>query len=100
MLDKIEGEYRRFAFTEDGISPRSRLGLENGVFWNTGDESDEYGHISEDPVNRIQMMDKRQKKVEQILTLVPKNDQAVVYGKSDICIVSWDRGWKTVLDYY
>ena len=49
LLDKIEGEYKRFAFTDDGISPRSRLGLDNGVFWNTGDESDEYGHITEDP---------------------------------------------------
>ena len=72
--------------------------LENGVFWNTGDESDEHGHISEDPVNRIQMMDKRQKKVEQILTLVPKNDQAVAYGKSDICIVSWGSPKGPILD--
>ena len=69
LLEKIDGDYKRFAHSPDGISPRSKLGLENGVFWNTGDESDEHGHISEDPVNRIQMMDKRQKKVEQILTL-------------------------------
>ena len=41
------------------ISPRSKLGMDNGVFWNTGDESDEYGHITEDPQVRIKMMDKR-----------------------------------------
>jgi len=98
LLEKTDGDYKRFAHSPDGISPRSKLGLENGVFWNTGDESDEHGHISEDPVNRIQMMDKRQKKVEQILTLVPKNDQAVAYGKSDICIVSWGSPKGPILD--
>ena len=60
LLDKIEEKpYKRFKLTPDGISPRSKLGLEDGIFWNTGDESDEFGHISEDPQVRIQMMDKR-----------------------------------------
>ena len=98
LLEKIDGDYKRFAHSPDGISPRSKLGLENGVFWNTGDESDEYGHISEDPVNRIQMMDKRQTKVEQILSLIPKDDQAVAYGKLDICIVSWGSPKGPILD--
>ena len=98
LLEKIDGDYKRFAISKDGISPRSKLGLENGVFWNTGDESDEYGHISEDPVNRIQMMDKRQIKVEQILSLIPKEDQAIAYGKLDICIVSWGSPKGPILD--
>ena len=98
LLEKIDGDYKRFAHSPDGISPRSKLGLENGVFWNTGDESDEYGHLSEDPVNRIQMMDKRQTKVEQILSLIPKEDQAVAYGKLDICIVSWGSPKGPILD--
>ena len=98
LLEKADGDYKRFAHSPDGISPRSKLGLENGIFWNTGDESDEYGHISEDPVNRIQMMDKRQTKVEQILSLIPKNDQAVAYGKLDTCIVSWGSPKGPILD--
>jgi 2-oxoglutarate ferredoxin oxidoreductase subunit alpha len=64
LLEKVEGEYKRFAFTDDGISPRSRLGLDNGIFWNTGDESDETGHITEDPQMRIKMMDKRMSKLD------------------------------------
>ncbi|HEY7367369.1 MAG TPA: 2-oxoacid:acceptor oxidoreductase family protein, partial [Nitrosopumilaceae archaeon] len=37
LLDKIEKTpYKRFEKTSDGISPRSKLGLENGIFWNTG----------------------------------------------------------------
>ena len=98
LLEKIDGDYKRFAHSSDGVSPRSKIGLENGVFWNTGDESDEYGHISEDPVNRVQMMDKRQTKIEQALTLIPKDDQAVAYGKSNICIVSWGSPKGPILD--
>ena len=44
------------------------------------------------------MMDKRQTKVEQILSLIPKNDQAVAYGKLDICIVSWGSPKGPILD--
>jgi len=98
LLEKIDGDYKRFEHSPDGISPRSRLGLENGVFWNTGDESDEYGHISEDPVNRIEMMDKRKKKFEEILNNIPKEDQAILYGKSDVCIVSWGSPKGPILD--
>jgi hypothetical protein len=33
----------------------------------TGDEHDEWGHVSEDPNNRIKMMEKRNGKYSQIL---------------------------------
>ena len=98
LLEKVDGDYKRFAQSPDGISPRSRLGLENGVFWNTGDESDEHGHISEDPVNRIEMMDKRKKKFGEMLNKIPKQDQAILYGKSDTCIVSWGSPKGPILD--
>jgi len=45
-------EYLRFKQTESGISPRPAIGTKGGVYWNTGDEHDEKGHISEDPTNR------------------------------------------------
>ena len=98
LLEKADDDYKRFEHSPDGISPRSKLGLENGVFWNTGDESDEYGHISEDPVNRIKMMDKRKKKFEEILNNIPKEDQAILYGKSDVCIISWGSPKGPILD--
>jgi 2-oxoglutarate ferredoxin oxidoreductase subunit alpha len=98
LLDKIEGDYRRFALTDDGISPRSKLGLENGVFWNTGDESDEYGHISEDPVERIKMMDKRMSKLELIVKKIPKEDQITSFGVSDFTIISWGSPKGPIID--
>jgi len=98
LLQKIELEYRRFAPTDDGISPRSRLGLKDGIFWNTGDESDEYGHISEDPVNRLYKMDKRAHKLEVALQTIPPEDQAVGHGTSEFCIVSWGSTKGPILD--
>jgi len=99
LLEKIDTQdYKRFAPSPDGLSPRSRLGLENGIFWNTGDESDEYGHISEDPGNRINMMDKRASKLELALKTIPKEDQATNFGVSEFCVVSWGSTKGPILD--
>ena len=99
LLEKVEKKpYKRFEQTEDGISPRSKLGLEDGVFWNTGDESDEFGHISEDPQVRIQMMDKRLSRFELILKQIPKEDQVVSFGTADYCIISWGSAKGPILD--
>jgi 2-oxoglutarate ferredoxin oxidoreductase subunit alpha len=99
LLEKIDAPgYRRFAPSPDGISPRSRLGLENGIFWNSGDESDESGHISEDPENRIYKMDKRAHKMELALDQIPKEDQVINYGVSDFCILSWGSTKGPILD--
>ncbi|HJL67299.1 MAG TPA: 2-oxoacid:ferredoxin oxidoreductase subunit alpha [Nitrosopumilus sp.] len=89
LLEKVEDGYRRFEFTDDGISPRSRLGIDNGIFWNTGDESDETGHILEDPVLRVKMMDKRMSRLDLILDGIPKDEQVVSYGVDDFTIISW-----------
>ena len=99
LLEKIDSQgYVRFAPSPDGISPRSRLGLENGIFWNTGDESDVIGHISEDPENRIYKMDKRARKLDVALEKIPKEDQAVNHGIADYCIVSWGSTKGPILD--
>jgi 2-oxoglutarate ferredoxin oxidoreductase subunit alpha len=99
LLDKIDtNDYKRFAHSEDGISPRSKLGLENGIFWNTGDERDEFGHITEDPVVRLQMMDKRLSRFSQILKDIPKEDQVVSSGTAEYTIVSWGSTKGSILD--
>ena len=90
--------YKRFEHTEDGLSPRSKIGLENGIFWNTGDESDVEGHISEDPVNRVQMMDKRQSRLDYILEKIPESEQIVKHSDGEFCVVSWGSTQGPILD--
>lgn len=58
--------FKRFAFTEDGISPRVRPGQKNGIHHVTGVEHAEDGRPFESPVNRKKMMEKRQNKVNSI----------------------------------
>lgn len=98
LLDKVEDGYRRFEFTEDGVSPRSRLGIDNGIFWDTGDESDEAGHITEDPVLRVKMMDKRMSRLDLILNTIPDHEKAISYGVEDYTIISWGSTKGPVLD--
>jgi len=100
LLDSLpEGNnYRRFELTSDGISARSRLGMENGIFWNTGDESDEAGHITEDPVMRVRMMDKRMSRLELILDTIPDEEQTVSFGVSEFTIISWGSAKGPIMD--
>lgn len=94
------GPYRRFAFTESGISPRSLLGHQAGIFWNTGDEHDEFGHITEDGENRIRMLDKRMRKLETAAQEIPLDKKVKVYGpeRADLTIVSWGSTRGAILD--
>jgi len=88
----LEGnEYRRFRFTETGVSPRVLLGTKNGVHWYTGDEHNEIGHISEEPFNRRLMVEKRMKKLELVQKEVPVEDKLKFYGdtSSENIVVSW-----------
>lgn len=98
LLEKIDGDYRRFEFTDDGISPRSRLGLDNGIFWNTGDESDESGHITEDPILRVKMMDKRMSRLDLILKEIPDDEKVKSFGVEEHTIVSWGSTKGPILD--
>ena len=98
LLEKVNGDYRRFEFTDDGISPRSRLGLDNGIFWNTGDESDESGHITEDPVLRVKMMDKRMSRLDLIIKEIPDDEKVKSFGVEEHTIVSWGSTKGPILD--
>lgn len=69
--------YKRYEFTEDGVSPFSPPGTPGGMSLVTGNEHDEFGLVSVDPTNRIKQVEKRAKKLE---TLKPELPKAVVYG--------------------
>jgi len=98
LLEKVDDDYRRFELTDDGVSPRSRLGIDNGIFWNTGDESDETGHITEDPILRVKMMDKRMSRLDLILKEIPDEKQAKSFGVEEFTIISWGSAKGPILD--
>jgi 2-oxoglutarate ferredoxin oxidoreductase subunit alpha len=94
------GNYLRFRISDSHVSPRIALGTEDAIFWNTGDEHTEEGHITEDPELRVSMMDKRMGKLDLALKEIPDEDKAVLYGdaKADVAIIGWGSTKGAVLD--
>ena len=62
----IKGEYLRYRFMVDGISPRLIPGKSKYFVSADSDEHDESGTITESSEMRIKMMDKRMKKLEKL----------------------------------
>jgi 2-oxoglutarate ferredoxin oxidoreductase subunit alpha len=96
------GNYLRFKLSDNGspVSPRIPLGTKDAIFWNTGDEHTEEGHITEDPDLRIRMMDKRMDKLDLALAEIPDEDKATLYGDpgAETAIVSWGSTKGVILD--
>lgn len=78
--------FNRYAFTENGISPRVLPGEKNGIHHVTGVEHDESGRPSESPVNRKKMMDKRLRKLAQLEVNDPIHLQAP-HSEPDLLII-------------
>ncbi len=66
-LDDLSDGYRRFAFTESGVSPRAVPGHAAAVYPIVSDEHTEEGHITEEIHNRVRMMRKRMRKEQTAL---------------------------------
>ena len=95
------GHFRRFKLEDSPISTRVPLGTENAIFWNTGDEHTEEGHISEDPENRNKMMDKRMKKLELALEKIAEDDKAACYNfdsNTKNVVISWGSTKGAILE--
>ncbi|MGB9022953.1 MAG: 2-oxoacid:ferredoxin oxidoreductase subunit alpha [Candidatus Bathyarchaeia archaeon] len=89
-LVQERGQYKRFQLTESGISPRIPLGTTGTVFWNTGDERDESGHICENPTNRTKMMEKRMRKLELVEREIPASEKLNFFEEDGAAtVISW-----------
>jgi len=91
------GEYKRYRITKTGISKRVLPGQKGGVHLINSDDHDEYGFSTEDSKQRINMMDKRFKKIPLIEADIP---EPILYGpkQADLTIVGWGSVKGAVLD--
>ncbi|MBE3596895.1 MAG: 2-oxoacid:acceptor oxidoreductase subunit alpha [Hydrogenibacillus sp.] len=76
--------FKRYRFTEDGISPRAIPGNPYGVHTASSNEHGENGYITEDPVIRTQIMQKRMGKIR---TARLRNPFYVQNGDADVLLV-------------
>jgi 2-oxoglutarate ferredoxin oxidoreductase subunit alpha len=98
---ELEGkEYKRFRFTETGVSPRAFLGTKNAISWHTGDEHNESGNINEEPFIRQAMMEKRMKKLDLVEQEVPLDLKVNFFGDKDAedIVVSWGSPKGAILE--
>ncbi|MBV8354860.1 MAG: 2-oxoacid:acceptor oxidoreductase subunit alpha [Candidatus Eremiobacteraeota bacterium] len=68
------GEYKRFAFSDDGVSPRAIPGTEGGMHLAAGSEHNDAGVITENAHNRARMMEKRMHKLVAMQAELPKGN--------------------------
>src|SRR3989304_1444422 len=80
-------DYRRFQFTETGVSPRGIPGFGHGIVCVDSDEHDEGGYITEDGHVREGMVEKRLRKYEAMkkdtiapLFSGPENYETLIVG--------------------
>ena len=88
-------DYQRFAYSEDGVSPRAFPGNPNAIITTSSDEHDESGHISEASDVRTPMMQKRMRKLE---TARHEMRLPTLYGPedADITLITWGSTHGTV----
>ena len=93
-------EYLRYSFGKDGISPRSRPGVQGGRYWATSDEHDPDGHITEGVEMRVAMMEKRMGKLRLAQKAIPQEQQYFLHGpkEADLTVVAWGSTKGTLLD--
>ena len=91
QFENNEQRISRFQLTPSGISPRPRLGVKTPLFWSTGVEHAESGQVSEDPVVRRKMMDKRAGKLELAIKEIPFDEKLAIYGdeNAELTLISW-----------
>lgn len=85
-IHTTEETYNRYALNDTGISPRGVPGLGEGIIVSSSHEHDERGQSTEDYHIREEMVKKRQKKVNLVISEVcePK-----IMGQGSIAVISW-----------
>jgi 2-oxoglutarate ferredoxin oxidoreductase subunit alpha len=95
-----ESLFRRFALTDSGVSPRTLLGQPGGTHWLTGAEHTVHGLVTEDPVIREQMIEKRARKLALAAREIPGSEKINVYGDTNaaLTILSWGSNKGAILE--
>lgn len=80
--------FKRYKITKDGVSPRCFPGQPNGMHVASSYTHDENGFSTESFIKRVEMVEKRARKLKYVLKDIP---QPVFYGPedADITLITW-----------
>jgi 2-oxoglutarate ferredoxin oxidoreductase subunit alpha len=97
--NESQGKYKRFKFTESGVSPRALPGTKNTTYVSASDEHDEESILISDmftaaPIRRVGMQ-KRMRKLDNLLKELPP---PVLEGpaNADVTLVCWGSTYGVV----
>jgi 2-oxoglutarate/2-oxoacid ferredoxin oxidoreductase subunit alpha len=93
---EAKGKYKRFAFTESGISPRALPGTPNCQYVSATDDHDEESILISDMYTnqalRRKIMEKRDRKVQNLLKELPAPELEGPKD-ADVTLVCWGSSW-------
>jgi len=86
-----EGEYRRYRFTDSGVSPMALPGTPDVVVKVTSYEHNEYGYAEESAAGIEKMQEKRLRKMDSIVKDLRGRETVKVYGdpNSNNVVLAW-----------
>jgi 2-oxoglutarate/2-oxoacid ferredoxin oxidoreductase subunit alpha len=84
-------KYKRYVLTKSGISPRLLPCMGKTLVMASGNEHSEDGHITETSTDRTNMMDKRARKQQSMLSEIRPPSEYHAYEK--IVLVGWGSTW-------
>ncbi len=85
------GDYKRYEFTADGVSPRVLPGTKGAIVSSNSNEHNETGYSTDDPKAVTDMVDKRFRKQLYIIEAVSNLEPVRLYGEenADATIIGW-----------
>jgi 2-oxoglutarate ferredoxin oxidoreductase subunit alpha len=95
--DEIPHDFKRYQWTESGVSPRTIPGQAGGIFESNSDEHDETGYVSEQAAVVSALVDKRCRKYFTAAKII---DGIKFYGskQSPTVLVGWGSTKGAILD--
>jgi 2-oxoglutarate ferredoxin oxidoreductase subunit alpha len=101
VADSVGPDYKRYADTPSGVSPRVFPGVEGGQYVAASDEHDEDGVLISDiftnPTTRVKMVKKRFRKMDGLARELAA--QSIVKegpAEADLTLVGWGSTYKTL----
>ena len=89
--------YKRYQITDDGVSPRTVPGVPDGLFQVTGNEHNEWGFVSVNPLNREAIVKKRMLKIDEAKKDMPKG---TVFGdpSAELGFITYGSNYGPILE--
>lgn len=93
---KTSKDYKRYQFTEGGVSPRGIPGFGEGLVVVDADEHDEEGHITENLQIRAKMVDKRFRRKMETIRRDAISPELIGSDDYEVLVIGWGSTYGTL----